>query len=88
MKRLTLPMDIEIYLTSSGILLIWRMCPSGSLYMRPSRVFFPWGCVSGAKPSSHTSPSPILITGVVVVLFRPTLGISTGTDFFLYIVVW
>ena len=88
MTGVTFLVDVDMSLTSSGMWLIWRRCPSGSLAMIPSRMFCYWGCVSGVDPSVHTITFPLVITEVVVVLCNPYLGGSTGDGCFLYIVVW
>ena len=49
---------------------------------------FSWGCVSSSEPYDQTSPYPIIITGLAVVLCRPSICGSTGTSCFLYNIVW
>ena len=79
-------MTVGMYCPSSGMWLSWRRRRSGYLYMRPSSMFCSWGCVYVAENYAHTSPYYRLITGVVVVICRPSLDIYTGTDCFLYII--
>ena len=81
---------MAIYMSLS-YLFIWLSCrsfPSGYLDMIPSRVFFSWGCVPSEDPYIHTSPSPLLITGLVVVLWIPILGGSSVIGCFLYFFWW
>ena len=53
---------------------MWRRFPSGSWKIINSSVFCSWGCVSGEDLSYHTNISPLIITEVVFVLYRPDLG--------------
>ena len=82
MTRVPFIMDVYMSFTSSGMQLICRRCPSGSLVMIPSIFFCSWGFISGVQPSSQTSTYPLLFTKVVVVLVKTVLGRSTGTRFF------
>ena len=66
----------------------WRRCTSGSLAIQHSSVVFYWVCVYGDETSAQMIPSPLLITGFVVVLYIPSYGISTCTRFSLYIVIY
>ena len=86
--RFPLLVSVDMYLTSSGVLLVWRSCTSGSYEIITYSVFVSWGCVYGADISTHISTFPLLFNGVVVVIFRLSIGESTGIVCFWYISVW
>ena len=81
-------MDVAVSRTFLEMCLSWKSFPSGSLYIRHSSVCFYLGCVSVDYPSDHTSPAPLLVAGVFLVICIPYLGGSTGTIYILYIFVW
>ena len=95
MTRFPFLMDVSMSLTLLGMWIICRRCPSGSLDMRPSRVFCSWWCVSGTNISYHAI-SPLFsslywlllsIDCLLVYLLVPVVSCTLLFGYFLYVIL-